>query len=136
MEVARQVWAVVASAGHVDSCRVAAEARSLTRSNVHCCIRAMSTGEGRSRSAGHELLKMVPNTADAAALVRACFELLCPLRGNAPPRRTADTCAAGANATDLLPDVVVSAGEAIRFDTAVGEVVSPSWPRGCTAGAA
>ena len=45
------------------------------------------------------------------------------------------TCAAGANATDLLPDVVVSAGEALRSGTAVGEMVSPSWPRGCTAGA-
>ena len=79
---------------------------------------------------------MVTNTDDAAALVRACFELPCTLRGNSPPRRTANTCAAGANATDLLPDIVVSAGEALRSGIAVGKVVSPSWPRGCTAGAA
>ena len=44
VEVVRQIWAVVASAGQVHSCHVAAEARSLTRSNVHRC-RAMSTGE-------------------------------------------------------------------------------------------
>ena len=97
----------------------------------------MPTGEGgRSRTARHELLKMVPNVDSAVALVRACFELPCTLRGNAPPRRSVDTCAAGANTTDLLPDVVVPAGEALRSGTAVGEVVSPSWPRVCTAGAA
>ena len=137
VEVVRQVWAVVASAGQVHSCRVAAEARSLMRSNAHRCIRATSTEEGgRRRTARHELLKMVMNTDDTAALVRACFELPCTLRGNSSPRRTANTCAAGANATDRLPDVVVSAGEALRSGIAVGEVVSPSWPRGCTAGAA
>ena len=124
---------MVGSAGQVHSCRVAAEARSLTRSNVHRSIRTMSTGEeGRSRTARHELLKIVPNTDNAAALVRVCFKLLCTLRGNYPPRSTVDTCIAGANATDLLPDVVVSAGEALRSGIAVGEVVSPSWPRGCT----
>ena len=113
------------------------EARNLTRSSVHCCIRAMSTGEGgRSRTARHELLKMVPNVDSAAAPVRACFELPCTLRGNAPPRHSVDTCAAGANTADLLSDVVVSAGEALRSSSAVGEVVSPSWPRDRTAGAA
>ena len=126
MEVVHQVWAVVASAEQVHSCRVAADARSLARSDVHRC-RAISTGEeGRCRTAWHELLKMMPHTEDAVALVRAQF--LCTLRGNAPPRRTADACAA-ASATDLLPDVV-SAGGALRSGTAVGEVVSPSWPRG------
>ena len=70
MEVIRQVWAVVASVGQVYSCRVAAEARSLTRSNVHRC-RAMSIEEeDRCRTARHELLKMMPHTDDAAALVR------------------------------------------------------------------
>ena len=74
----------------------------------------MSTGEGgRSRTARNELLKMVPNTDNAAALVRACFELPCTLRENAPPRGSVDTCAAGANMADLLPDVV-SAGKALR----------------------
>ena len=113
---------------------VAVEARNLTRSSVHCCIRAMFTGEGgRSRTARHELLKMVPNTDDAAALVRACFELPCTLRENAPSRRSVDTYAAGANAADFLPKVVVSAGEALHSGTAVGEVVSSTWPKDCTA---
>ena len=108
---------MVASAGQMHGCRVAAEARSLTRSNVHRC-RAMSMGEeGRCRTARHELLKMMLHTDDAAALVRA--ELPCTLRRSAPPRRTADTCAAGASATDLLPYAVVSAGEALRSGTAV-----------------
>ena len=125
----------MASAGQVHSWLVAVEARSLTRSNVHRCIRAMSTEEeGRRRTARHELLKMVPNTDDAVALVRACFELPCTLRGNDPPRRSVDTCAAGANATNL-PDAVVSAGEALRSGTAVGDIVSPRWPRDRTADA-
>ena len=130
VEVVREDWAVMASVGQAPSCLVAVKARDLTRSSVHRCIRAMSTGEGgRSRTARHELLKMVPNVDGAAALVRACFEWPCTLRGNAVPCRSVDTCAAGANATDLLPDVVVSAGEVLRSGTAVGEVVSPSWPR-------
>ena len=72
IEVVRQIWAVVASAGQVHSCRVAAEFRSWTRSNVHRC-RAMSRGKGgRCRTAWHKLLKKVmPRTNDAAALVRA-----------------------------------------------------------------
>ena len=78
---------------------------------------------------------MVPNTDSAAALVRACFELPCTLRGSAHPRRSVGTCAAGANTTDL-PGVVVSAGEALHSGTAVGKVVSPSWPRYCAADAA
>ena len=127
VEVVPDVWAVMASAGQVHSWLVAVEARNLTRSSVHRYIIAMSTREeGRSRTARHELLKMVPNTDGAAALMRACFELPCTLRGNAPPRRSVDTCAAGANATDILLDVAVSASEALRSGTAVGEAVSPS----------
>ena len=137
MEVVREVWAVMASAGQVQSWLVAVEARNLTRSSVHHCTRAMSTGEGsRSRTARHELLKMVPNVDRAVALMRACFELPCTLRGSAPPRRSVDTCATGANTTDLLPDVVVSTGKVLCSGTAVGKVVSPSWSRDRTAGAA
>ena len=66
---------------------------------------------------------MVPNMDSAAKLVRVCFELLCTLRGSAPPRRSVGTYAAGANRTDLFHDVVIFVGEALRFDTAVGEVV-------------
>ena len=88
MEVVRQVWAVVASARQVHSCRVAAEARSLTRSNVHRCRTISTEEEGRCRTARHELLKMMAHTDDAAALVRAW--LPCTLRGNTPSRRTAE----------------------------------------------
>ena len=72
VEVVRQIWAVVASAEQVHSCRVAAEVRSWTRSNAHYC-HAMSRGEGgRCRTARHKLLKkMMPRTDDATALVRA-----------------------------------------------------------------
>ena len=127
VEVVRQIWAVVASARQVHICRVAAEVQSWTRSNAHRC-RAMSMGEGgRCRTARHELLKMMPHMDDAVALVRV--QSLCTLLGNAPPRRIADTCAA-ASATDILPDEVISAVEALRSGTAVGEGVSPNWPRG------
>ena len=112
---------------------VLVEARNLTRSTVHRCIRGE---EGRSRTARHELLKMVPNTDSAAALVRACFELPCILRGSSSFRRNVGTCAAGANTTGLLPDVVVSAGEVLRSGTTVGEVILPSWPRDRAADAA
>ena len=136
MEVVRGVWAGMESVGQVHSWLVAMEARNLTRSSVYRCIRAMSRGKGgRSRTARYELLEMVPNTDSAAVLVWACFELPCTLRGNAPPRRIVDTCAAVANKTNFLPDVVVSAGEALRSGTAVGEVVSLSWPRDRTADA-
>ena len=84
----------------------------------------------------HELLEMAPNMDNAAGLARACFELPCTLRGNAPPRRSVGMCAAGACTTDLLPDLVVSAGEALHSDTPVGEVVSPNWPRDHAADAA
>ena len=72
VEVVYQIWAVVVSAGQVHSCRVAAEVRSWTRSNVRRC-RAMSKGEeGRCRTARHKLLKkMMSHTDDAATLVRA-----------------------------------------------------------------
>ena len=97
----------------------------------------MSIDEGgRSRIARHELLKMVPNTDSAAPLVWVCFELPCILRGSAPPRRSIGTCAAGANTIDPLADIVVSAGEALHSDTAVGEVVSSSWRRDRLADAA
>ena len=71
VELVRQIWAAVASAGQVHSCCVAAEARSLTRSNVHRCCMTSTGEEGRYRSARHELLKMMLRTDDAAALVRA-----------------------------------------------------------------
>ena len=108
----------------------AVEAGNWTRSSVHRCIRAISMGDGeRGRTARHELLEMVSNTDSAVPLVRVCFELPCTLRVSAPPRRSVGTCAAGVNTTDLHPDIVAYAGEALRSDTAVGEVVSPSWPR-------
>ena len=137
MEVVREVWAMMAWAAQMHSRLVAVEVRNLTRSSVHRCNRAMPMREGgRSHSARHKLLEMAPNTDSAAALVRACLELLCTLPGSAPPRRSVGTCAARANTTDFLPDVVVSAGEALHSDTAVGEVVSSSWPRDRAADAA
>ena len=42
--------------------------------------------------------------------------------------RTANTGPA-ASAADRLPDDVVTAGEALHYGTAVGEVASPSWFR-------
>ena len=97
-------------------------------SNVHRC-RAMSRGEGgRCRTARRKLLKtMMPRTDDAVARVQA--QLPCSLRGNAPPHRTTDVEPA-TGAADRLPDDVVSAGGALRYGTAVGEVASPSWSRG------
>ena len=133
LESARQIWAAVASAGQVRNWRVA-EARRLKRSNVHRC-RVMSRGERgkcrttrhglqcrtarhglRYRTARHGLLKMMPHTDDTVALVRAYLSR--SLRENAPPHRTADTWRA-AGVTDLLPDVVISAGDAL-FLAAVG----------------
>ena len=64
------------------------------------------------------------------ALVRAW--LLRVLRGNAPPCRTADTLRA-AGEPDVLPDVVVHAGDAL-FLAAAGWVVFPSCSRGWAAG--
>ena len=127
VELVRQIWAAVASPGQVRSWRVATEARSFKWSNVHRC-RAMSRGEGgRCRTARLKLLKMMmPRTDDAVARVRA--QLPCSLRGNAPPHRTTDTEPA-ASAAGRLPDDVVSAGGALRYGTAVGEVASPSWSR-------
>ena len=118
----------MASAGQVRNWRVGAEARSLKRSNVHRC-RAMSRGEGgRCRTARRKLLRtMMPRTEDAVVRMRA--QLLCSPQGNTPPHRTTDTEPA-ASAADRLLDDVVSAGEALRSGTAVGEVASPSWSRG------
>ena len=73
---------------------------------------------------------MMSRTDDPVARVLA--QLPCSLRGNAPPHRTADTGPA-ASAADRLSDDVVSAGEALHYGTAVGEVASPNWSRGRTA---
>ena len=104
---ARQIWAAVASAGQVRNWRDAVEVRRLKRSIVRRS-RVMSRREGgecrtarhglqvctarhelRYRTARHGLLKMMPHRIDAVALVRACLSR--SLRGNAPPRRIADT---------------------------------------------
>ena len=66
------------------------------------------------------------------ALVRAWLSR--SLRGNAPPCRTADTVRA-AGEPDVLPDVVVCAGDAIFLAAAAG-VVFPSCSRGWAAGGA
>ena len=118
----------MASAAQVHSQLEAVGARNLTRSSVPSCTMPMGEG-GRSRTARHELLEIVPNTDSAAPLVRACFELPCTPRRSAPPRCSVGTCAADANTTDLLSDVVISAGEALHSDVVVVEVVSPSWTR-------
>ena len=79
VELVRQIWATVASVGHVRSWRVAAEARSLKWSNIHRC-RGISRGEGgRCCTARHKLLKtMMPRKDDTVARVRA--QLPCSLR--------------------------------------------------------
>ena len=89
----------------------------------------MSTGErGRCRTARRKLVQtMMARIDDAVAWMRA--QLPCSPRRTAPPHRTTDTELA-ASAADRLSDDVISAGEALRYGTAVGEVVSPSWPRG------
>ena len=75
VEVVREVWAVMASAGQVDSWLMTVEARNLTRSSVHRYIRAMSTGEGsRSRITRHELLKLVPNKDRVSSCLALCGE--------------------------------------------------------------
>ena len=103
----RQIWAAVASAGQVQNWRDAAETHRLKRSIVRRC-RVVSSEEGgecrtarhglqcctagrglQYRTARHELLKMMPHMNDVVALVRAWLSR--SLRGNAPPRRTADT---------------------------------------------
>ena len=89
VEVVRGVWPVMASAPQVHSWLEAVEARNLTRSSVHRCIRAMFMGEGgRNRTVRNELLEMVLNKDSAAPLVRACFELPSTLRGSAPSRHS------------------------------------------------
>ena len=81
----------------------------------------------RYRTARDELLKIVPYIV---ALVRAWLSRR--LRGSSPPCRTADTLR-GAGEPDVLPDVVVYAGNAL-FLAATGGVVFPSCPKGCAAG--
>ena len=118
--VVHGVQAATASAAQVYSWLGAVEARNLKWSSVHRCIRTVSTGEeGGSHTERHKLLEMVSYTDSAAPLVRGCSELTCTLRGSAPLRRSVSTCAAGANATYPLPDVVVFAGEALRSDTTI-----------------
>ena len=134
VEVVREVWAVMASAGRCIAGwwrwgPVTGRGRVSTAIFVRCPW-------GRGIGAVLRDMKMVPNTDSAAALVWACFELPCTLRGSAPPCRSVGTCAAGARTTELLPDVVVSAGETLRSGTAVEEAVSPSWPRDRAADAA
>ena len=143
---ARQIWAAVASAGQARNWLDATEPRRLKRSIDHRC-RVMSREEGgecrtarhgfqcctarhrlRYRTARHGLLKMMPHMN--VALVRTWLSR--SLRGNGPPRRTADTLRA-AGEPDLLPDVVVYAGGAL-FLAAAGGVVFPSCSRGWAAG--
>ena len=133
----RGVWVVMALAAQVHSRLGALEALNWTRSSVHRCNYAMPMRKwGRSRTARYELPEMVPNTDSAALLVRGCSELPCTLRGSDPTHGSVGTCAASADTTDLLPDAVVFVGEALHSDTAVGEMVSPSWPRDRVADAA
>ena len=88
------------------------------RHGLECC----TTRHGlRYRTARHGFLKM-------AWLSRN-------LRGNAPPRRTADTLRA-AGEPDLLPDVVVVYAGSALFLAAAGGVVFPSCSRGWAAGGA
>ena len=119
-----------------------AEARRLKRSNVHRC-RVMSRGEGgecrtarhglqcrtawhglRYRTARHGLLKMIPHMDDTVTLVRAWLSR--SLRRNVPPRRTADTWRA-AGVTDLLPDAVIYACDALSSPL-LGRWFSPASP--------
>ena len=145
---ARQIWVAVASAGQVRNWLDSTEACRLKRSIDHRC-RVMSREEGgecrtarhglqcctarhglRYRTAWHGLLKVVPYIN--VALVRALLSR--SLRGNAPPRSTADTLRA-AGEPNLLPDVVVYAGGAL-FLAAAGGVVFPSCFRGWAGGGA
>ena len=146
--VARQIWAAaVASAGQVRNWLDSTEARRLMRSIEYRC-RLMSREEGgecraarhelrcctarnwlRYRTARHGLLKMVAYMS--LALGRAWLSR--NLRGDAPPRRTADILRAAGKPD--LPDVVVYAGGAF-FLAAAGGVVFPSCSREWAAGGA
>ena len=147
--VARQIWAAaVVLAGQVRNWLDSTEARRLKRSIEYRC-RLMSREEGgechtarhrlqyciarhglRYRTARDGLLKLVPYMNVAS--VRAWLSR--SLWGNAPPCRTADTLRA-AGEPDLLPDVVVYAGDAL-FLAATGGVVFPSCSRDWAAGGA
>ena len=147
--VTLQIWAAaVASAGLVQKWLDSTEARRLKRSIENRC-RLMSRYEGgdcrtvrhelrcctavrrglRYRTARDGLLKMV---LYIVVLVRAWLSR--SLRGNAPPCRTAETLRAAVE-PDVLPDVVVCAGNAL-FLAAAGGVVFPSCSRGWAAGGA
>ena len=96
------------------------------RHELRCC----TAREGlRYRTALHGVLKMVPYMNVAS--VRAWLSH--SLRGNAPPRRTADTLRAAGEPD--LPDVVVYAGGA-HFLTAAGGVIFPSCSSGWAGGGA
>ena len=82
------------------------------------------TGHGRVFIA--VFVRIVPNTDSAAPLVRTCYELPCTPERSAPPLCKVGTCTANTNMTDLLHNVVVSAGEALHSAPAVGDVVSLS----------
>ena len=97
------------------------------RHELRCCT-AVRHGL-RYRTTRDELLKIVPYIV---ALVRAWLSR--SLRGNAPPCHTAYTLRA-AGEPDVLPDVVVCAGDAL-FLAAAGGVVFPSCSRGWAAGGA
>ena len=141
----RQIWAAVAYAGQVRNWLDSTEVRRLKGSIEYRC-RLMSREEGgecrtarnglrcctarhglRYRTARHGLLKMMPYMN--AAFVRAWLSH--SLRGNAPPRRTADTLRAAGE--PVLPDVVVYADGALLL-AAAGGVVFPSCSRGWAAG--
>ena len=143
----RQIWAAVVSAGQVRNWLDSTKVRRLKGLIEYRC-RLMSREEGgecrtarhglrcctarhglRYRTARHGLLKMMQYMN--VALVRAWLSH--SLRGNAPPRRTADTLRAAGEPD--LPDVVVYAGGAL-FLAAAGGVVFPSCSRGWAGGGA
>ena len=97
------------------------------RHELRCCT-AVRHGL-RYCPARDELLKRVPYIV---ALVRAWLSRSLP--GNAPPCHTAYTLRADGE-PDVLPDVVVCAGDAL-FLTAAGGGVFPSCSRGCATGGA
>ena len=143
----RQIWAAVASAGQVRNWLDLTEIRRLKGSIDYRCRRLMSREEGgecrtarhglrcctaarhglRYRTARHRLLNLVPymNVASVEAWLSHS------LRGNAPPRRTADTFRAACELD--LSDVVVYADGSLFLAAADG-VVFPSCSRGWAAG--
>ena len=107
----------------------AVEAHTSKGSIVNRFTRTMSTEDGgKRRIVQHVLLETVWNANGVFLLVQVCFllesQLLCTLGRSAPPHRSDRTYAAGANATGLLPNVVVAATcGTLHFDNAVNQVV-------------